>query len=62
MKSYMDQLRARTEELNKQRKQARAKSRFVYMRVSPEWSPLTEQIETLMRSLPPAQHDRPWLM
>ena len=28
----------------------------------PEWAPPTEQIEALMRRLPPTQRDRPWSM
>jgi len=62
MKTYMERLKARTEEVNKQREQAKPKNRLADSRVSPEWAPLTEQIKALIRSLPPAQRDRPWSM
>ena len=62
MKSYIDKLKTDTAELNKQRQSALAKKRSADTRVSPDWIPLTEQIEALMRSLPTAQRDRPWSM
>ena len=62
MKAYIDKLKAKTAEAEHLREQAKAKSHIVDMRMSPEWAPLTEQIETLMRNLPPAQRERPWAM
>jgi hypothetical protein len=53
MKAYIDKLKAKIAEAEHLREQAKAKSRIADMRVSPEWSPLTEQIEALMRNLPP---------
>ena len=50
------------EELNKQRERALARKHSADTRVSPNWSPLTEQIAALMRSLPPAQRYPPWTM
>ena len=62
MKAYIDKLKAKTAEAEHLREQAKAKSHIVDMRISPEWAPLTEQIETLMCNLPPAQRERPWAM
>lgn len=62
MKGYIDQLNAQTAELNRQRELNAAKIRGGDSRVQPEWKPLTEQIDTLMRSLPPVQRDRAWTM
>ena len=60
MKHYIAQLQAVAEQAQRQRdvgllgphKDRRIQSN----------TPLTEQIEALMRSLPPAQRDRPWSM
>ena len=62
MKDYIDKLTAKTAKAEHLREQAKAKSRVVDMRVSPEWVPLAEQIEALMRNLPSAQRERPWAM
>jgi hypothetical protein len=60
MKHYIEQLQAVADQAQRQSEG-----------VLPTWSkdgriqcdtPLTEQIEALMRSLPPAQRDRPWSM
>ena len=60
MKGYIDQLNAQTAELASQRELNKVNQRTVDPRVQPEWKPLPVQIEVLMRSLPPAQRDRPW--
>ena len=62
MKTYIEKLKAQTAEANRQRELNKAKNSYADTRVSPEWTPLTEQIEALMRSLPPVQRGRPWSM
>ena len=63
MRSYIEQLKAITAEADRQREeQARAKRPPLDPRMSEHWKPLTEQIESLMRSLPPVQRDRAWSM
>ncbi len=62
MKTYIKELKAKTIEAEHRREQSNAKSRDTEMRVSPDWAPLTEQVITLMRNLPPAQRERPWAM
>lgn len=60
---YIDQLKANTAEVNRQREEeARAKRPPIDTRVSEHWRPLTVQIEELMRRLPPVRRDRSWSM
>ena len=60
LRHYREQLRQireaslRAEEEQRQRKASQ--------RAAPTYKPLDQQIEELMRSLPPAQRDRPWSM
>ena len=61
MKTYIDQLKADTEADNLRREEANAQRQYADPRVLCD-TPLTEQIESLMRSLPPVQQDRPWSM
>ena len=61
MKHYIDQLKADTAEVNRQREEVRAKPLGADPRVLCD-IPLTQQIESLMRSLPPVQRERPWSM
>ena len=62
MKTYIDQLKADTVEANLRREEeTMAKTKGTNTRVLCD-TPLTEQIEALMRSLPPVQRDRPWSM
>jgi hypothetical protein len=61
MKNYIDQLKADTAEANLRREEAKSKSHNVDGRVLCD-TPLTDQIETLMRSLSPSQRNRPWSM
>ena len=60
MKHYIGQLRAVAEQAQRQREAALAE-RGGNGRVQCE-EPLEKQIEALMRSLPPAQRNRPWSM
>ncbi len=60
-KQYIDNLRAVADEANRQHDEANAKFRHADPRVLCD-KPLTEQVEELMRSLSPAQRDRPWSM
>ena len=62
MKSYLAELHQATVDADQKRELNAAKVRSGDTRVSPEWKPLMEQIHTLMRSLPPAQRNRPWTM
>ena len=61
MHTYMSQLRASSDEANRQHEEATAKSHHADVRVVCD-KPLAERIEALMRSLPPVQRDRPWSM
>ena len=61
MKTYIDQLKADTAEANLRCEEAKAQTHQADTRVLCD-TPLTEQIEALMRSLPPVQRDRPWSM
>ena len=61
LEGYIRELKAHTAELNRQREKAKVKLRNGDTRVLCD-KPLTEQIVELMRSLPPAQRDRPWSM
>jgi hypothetical protein len=62
MKRYIENLRTSSDEANLRREEeAKAKSQSADTRVLCDKS-LTEQIETLMRSLPPVQRDRFWNM
>lgn len=64
MKLYMDHLRAERERAQAELKEAiRAaeRKRLRDRRIQCD-TPLTDQIEGLMRSLPPAQRNRPWTM
>jgi len=62
MKRYIENLRASSDEANLRNEKSKAKSHQADPRVSENWKPLTEQIEALMRSLPPVQRNRPWSM
>jgi hypothetical protein len=63
MKTYIDHLKADTAEADNLRREEEAKDKHHHAdpRVLCD-IPLTEQIESLMRSLPPMQRDRPWSM
>jgi hypothetical protein len=62
MKTYIDQLKADTAEANlRLEEEAKAQHPHADPRVLCD-KPLTDQIEALMRSLPPVQRDRPWSM
>ena len=61
MISYIDQLKAETESANLRSEEAKLISRSPDSRVLCD-VPLTDQIEALMRSLSPAQRNRPWSM
>ena len=58
MKAYIENLRTSSDEANLRHEEAKAQPPHADTRVLP----LTEQIEALMRSLPPVQRDRPWSM
>jgi hypothetical protein len=60
MKHYIEQLQAVSEQVQRQRDCAQSGPK-PDSRINCD-TPLTEQIETLMRSLPPIQRDRPWSM
>jgi hypothetical protein len=60
-KAYIAQLKARTAEVNLRRDVVKSKRQHADSRVLCD-KPLTEQIEELMLSLPPAQRNRPWSM
>lgn len=57
--TYIDTLRAQAAEAAKHKAEADAHCGSTR---NHEVKPLTDQIEALMRSLPPAQRDRPWSM
>ena len=59
--TYLAKLRVASDEANRQREEAKAQTHHADPRVLCD-KPLTEQIEALMRSLPPVQRDRPWSM
>ena len=62
MKTYIDQLKAETAEANLRREEeAKNKRQHAGSRVLCDVS-LISQIQSLMRSLPPVQRDRPWSM
>ena len=61
MKTYIENLRASSDETNLRREEAKTKQQHADPRVLCD-KPLTAQIEALMRSLPPVQQDRPWSM
>jgi hypothetical protein len=64
MKLYIDHLRAERERAQSESKEAiRAaeRKRLRDSRIQCD-TPLNDQIEALMRSLPPAQRNRPWTM
>ena len=64
MKQYIEQLRAERERAQRESIQAirdAERKRLRDSRIKCD-TPLTEQIEALMRSLPPAQRNRPWTM
>ena len=61
MKAYIDELKEVAVEASRQHEEASAKYRRADPRVQCDKS-LTDQIEELMRSLSPAQRDRPWSM
>lgn len=63
MKHYIDKLReeAAVAETNRRQAAAQSKRQGVDTRILCD-TPLTDQIEALMRSLPPAQRNRPFSM
>ena len=64
MKLYIEQLRAERERAlleTKEAIRAAERKRLRDSRIQCD-TPLTDQIEALMRSLPPAQRNRPWTM
>lgn len=64
MKRYIDHLRSESERIRAESKEAiRAaeRKRLLDSRIQCD-TPLTKQIEALMRSLPPAQRNRAWSM
>jgi hypothetical protein len=60
-KAYLAKLRALSDEANLHREVAKAQRKPTDPRILCD-KPLTDQIEALMRSLPPAQRNRPWSM
>ena len=60
-KAYIANLRAEAEAAILRSEEARAQRPHADPRVLCD-TPLAEQIEALMRSLPPTQRDRPWSM
>ena len=64
MKRYIDHLRSESERIRAESKEAirtAERKRLRDTRIQCD-TPLTDQIEALMRSLPPAQRNRPWTM
>ena len=61
MKAYIESLHAAVEQANRQKQAEAKKRRNADPRVLCD-KPLTQQIEELMRTLSPAQRDRPWTM
>ena len=59
--AYIENLRAASDEANQRHEEVRAKTPGADPRVLCD-TPLTDQVEALMRSLPPVQRDRPWSM
>lgn len=60
MKHYIEELQGVVEQAQRQREEVlKARNRDSRLHCD---TPLVEQIEALMRSLPPAQRDRPWSM
>ena len=57
MKRYIENLRTSSEEENLRCEEVKAKSQHADKRILCD-TPLTEQIEALMLSLPPVQRDR----
>ena len=60
-KTYIAKLKADAEAANLRAKKSKSKSQKADKRILCD-IPLTKQVEVLMRSLPPAQRDRPWSM
>ena len=59
MKRYIENLRASSDEANlRHQEDAKTKQQHAVLCDTP----LADQIESLMRSLPPVQRDRPWSM
>jgi hypothetical protein len=61
MRAYLDKLRTSSDEANRRREEAKSKTKGADPRVLCD-TPLTEQIEALMRTLSPAQRNREWSM
>ena len=59
MRTYLAELQAEAARLQREHGQNAARKRIGDARIQCE-VPLTEQINALMLSLPPAQRDRPW--
>ena len=62
LKRYIAELKAASEEDNRRHAAETAASRKHLRNALGNLTPLTDQIEDLMASLPPAQRDRPWSM
>ena len=60
LKRYISELRAETEEANRRHAADAAASRKHLRSALGNLTPLTDQIEDLMASLPPAQRERDW--
>jgi hypothetical protein len=60
-KTYIANLRAASDEANLRIEDAKSKPQLADPRVLCD-TPLSQQIEALMRSLPPVQRDRAWSM
>ena len=62
LKTYIAELKAQTEETNRRHAAEVAASRKHLRSALGNLTPLTDQIEGLMASLPPAQRERDWAM
>ena len=62
MSDYKAQLRAIAEAARQDHQTTQLAQRNHLRSAKPATKPLTQQIEELMRSLPPAQRERPWTM
>jgi hypothetical protein len=61
MKRYIANLRTSSDEANFRHEEAKTQHPHADSRILCD-IPLTDQIESLMRNLPPVQRDRPWSM
>ena len=60
-KPYLSNLRAISDQVNLRGEEAQSKPKHSDRRIHCD-TPLTDQIEALMRNLPPVQRKRPWSM